>query len=298
TALMTDIYKGSINQRLHHNIPASCGGSPLPAKLYSDATLHSQHSDSQYSQMSFNGLHPENGPVLMFPPPPTTGYDDTSRTSTLASNGSLRHGTLASNGSARHARLLLHQLPYGGSYSLGSQLSQGSPILDSQPPRYTPRMPPSPIMRYGNTASPFSTYRRHYSPWSNNEHLMGDDDNNNESDQNEEEVQWYSQPLINRPTSPKSPRKYEVEETENVCNSLKMSSSLTERNTANHDSQLPDVAEQSSELTRIVSEDNQFTQESPIPAPQGRPPRPPPKYKKYMQQTEIESEVSVTSPLI
>ncbi|CAL4168015.1 unnamed protein product [Meganyctiphanes norvegica] len=216
TPVITGMFHGPAGHRLPPNIPVNNGSSFLPPKHYESADMVSFPNTSFSSQRSHN-LNAQqgkasmlSGPVLQFPPPPHEGH--------TGNNSS--DNTLASNTSCRQARILLQQLPYGGSSS-GSHRSQGSPLMGSRPPTRSPRCPPSPLISIGEDDR--RLINPHMMSKTQQEHQREDNIDHNFGEVHPDtasEVEWYAQPLLNGRISPDSSALGDGEESEDSQCSL------------------------------------------------------------------------------
>ncbi|CAL4075018.1 unnamed protein product, partial [Meganyctiphanes norvegica] len=299
TPLITDMFRGPGGHRLPPNIPVNNGSSSLPPKHYDQAdtlTYPNDRNASYHSQRSHNlNTQPEkgvlSGPILQFPPPPPEGH--------TANNSS--DNTLASNASYRQARILLQQLPYGGSSS-GSHKSHGSPLMGPRPPTRSPRCPPSPLITNGEYE------RRLINPhlMSHHQQYQGDD----HFDQSVGEVhpdttsegEWYSQPLINGRVSPDSSALGDGEDSEgSQCSITSCETSkhpLTFAQNLNWSEALQAAGEARWGRGGSICSTDESTYDN---APYGHLPKQYPKHKRppnYSAASHLDGKVSVTSPLV
>ncbi|XP_042213023.1 protein sax-3-like isoform X2 [Homarus americanus] len=321
TPLIRDIFRGPGGNRLPPNIPVSPGQSPLPNKPSSDdsctKTASSDHSGSHASHRSHNfNTQPEKGsltgPVLQFPPPPPPPImgGDQSSDNTLASTGS--------RGQSPSTRLLLQQLPYGGSSSGGSHRSHGSPLLGPRPPRSNLRAPPSPLAGHGMTGTGDYEVRlmnmrgphprlegdeqRYRTELGTEDGPMGLNIPEEASD-----VEWYSQPLLNGRTSPESSTLGDAEsEDESRCSSGGSCCSADHPLSHAQDLNWAEALRAAGEArwgrggSFCSTDDSTY---APTQSLHARPPRPPcPKKHKprlqYNHHANLDPQTSVTSPLV
>lgn len=317
TPLIRDIFRGPGSTRLPPNIPVSPGQSPLPGKPPSEdscaKTMSSDHSGGQGSTRSHNfNTQPEKGsltgPVLQFPPPPPPPIQggEQSSDNTLASTGSRGHSP--------STRLLLQQLPYGGSSSGGSHRSHGSPLLGPRPPRSNLRAPPSPLagQGIGDYEVRMMNLRGHggaegEDPRFRAERCLEDRPMGNNIPEETSDVEWYSQPLLNGRTSPQSSTLGDAEsEDESRCSSGESCCSADHPLSHAQDLNWADALRAAGEGRWGRGGSFCSTDESTYAGSQTlhtRPPRPPcPKKHKprpqYNHHAHLDSHASVTSPLV
>ncbi|XP_042881364.1 protein sax-3-like isoform X1 [Penaeus japonicus] len=329
TPLIGDMFRGPGGTRLPPNIPVSPGQNLGSAKQPSDdsctKTASSDHSGSHASHRSHNFNNQSDkgvltGPVLQFPPPPPPPLMDGNQSS---------DNTLASTGSRGHSpstRLLLQQLPYGGSSSGGSHRSHGSPLLGPRPPRSTMRAPPSPLA--GHTTDYEvrlmgcrGTYPRLEMGGLGEQRYateaqvaeesgapVGVATNPRNIPEETSDVEWYSQPLLNGRTSPESSTLGDAEESEDESRCSSGGSCCSAHHPLSHAQDL-----NWAEALRAAGEarwgrGGSFcsTDEStyaPAQSLNARPPRPPcPKKHKprpqYNHHAQLDAQANVTSPLV
>lgn len=325
TPLIGDMFRGPGGNRLPPNIPVSPGQSQMPNKTTVDdcatKTASSDRSGSHSSHRShnFNTL-PEkgvlSGPVLQFPPPPPPPIvgGDQSSDNTLASTGS--------RGQSPSARLLLQQLPYGGSSSGGSHRSHGSPLLGPRPPRTNLRAPPSPLAGHGMSNNADYEARimslRGGLPLTEGDlendqryitQVMTEDPQSNHIPEEVSDVEWYSQPLLNGRTSPESSTMGDAEsEDESRCSSGRSCCSDDHPLSHAQDLNWADALRVAEEARWGRGGSFCSTDEStyaPSQTMHPRPPRPPcpkkhkPRHPQYNHHNvHLDSQASVTSPLV
>lgn len=237
-------------------------------------------------------------------------------------------------GHAPSARLLLQQLPYSmaSSSSGASQLSHGSPLTSQRQGRGTLKAPPSPLTSkpnmynqdyetrkqlqrgfaldiYDSVSMPLKQndhqmmlQNQHHLQTLQNKHIL---ENNLKKDQ-ENELEWYNQPLLNNGNSPRSSVLGDVDESDSEYSSGGTSSSAQHPLSLAQNMNWADALRAAEEArwgrdSSFCSTDDSTYVGQASPVLSSRPPRQP-SYKKSKPRhpihESIDVQASVTSPLV